>query len=60
MIVRVLMSLLLIAFLLPAFLLGCNSTENTEREASVVPNATIPTIDASAPTETETATFALG
>ena len=57
MIVRVLISLLLTAVLLPAFLFGCNSAE---RENGMVSKATIPAIDASAPTETETATFALG
>lgn len=52
-------SLLLVAFVLPIFLFGCND-RNTAKENSSVPKATIPTQDTSAPTETETATFALG
>jgi hypothetical protein len=51
--------LLLVAFVLPIFLFGCND-RNTAKENSAVPKATIPTIDTSAPTETETATFAFG
>ena len=60
MIIRVLMLMFLTAFMLPVFLLGCNTTKNVERGGNVVPKATIPPIDSSVPTETETATFALG
>ena len=58
--VRVIISVLVVAILLPAFLLGCNNTDNAEGENSMMPKATMPSIDALAPTETETATFALG
>lgn len=60
MIVRPLISLILIAFVLTTFLPGCNNTKIVEKGNSVVPKATIPPIDASGPTETETATLALG
>ena len=60
MIIRVLISMLLIASGLPVFLLGCNNTQNTERDNSMAPQNTMPSIDASAPVNTETATFALG
>ncbi len=60
MIIKLLMSLLLIAFLSPSLILGCSNTEIAEKGNSVVPKATILPIDASAPTNTETATFALG
>ncbi|MFC1862068.1 hypothetical protein ACFLT4_02010 [Chloroflexota bacterium] len=57
--IKQLMFLILVAFVLPPFLLGCNN-KNDERENRVVPKATVPPIDAPAPTSTETATFALG
>ena len=58
--IRVLMSLLVMAILLPSFLLGCNSAESVGGENTVIPKDTIPAIDASVPDRIETATFALG
>lgn len=60
MIIRLLMSLLLIALILPTLVIGCSNTKIAEKENSVIQKAAIPPIDASAPIETETATFALG
>jgi len=54
------MSLAMVAFVLPTFILGCNNAEIAESDNSVVLKAAIPPIDASTPTKTETATFALG
>jgi len=54
----VLIALVLISLLLPASLISCKN--NIEREDAMIQNTTIPLIDANAPTETETATFALG
>ena len=54
------MSLLLMAFLPPALMLGCNETKIAEKGNDMTQEVTIPPIDASAPTSTETATFALG
>lgn len=51
-------ALILIALLLPASLTSCKN--NIEREDVMIQNTTIPLIDANAPAETETATFALG
>jgi len=53
-----LIALILIALLLPASLTSCKN--NIEREDVMIQNTTIPLIDANAPAETETATFALG
>jgi hypothetical protein len=58
--VRVLISVLIVVLVLPAYLLGCRNTEFAEREDSVVPKAAISPVDAITPMETETATFALG
>ncbi|MGC9333652.1 MAG: hypothetical protein ACP5JJ_05845 [Anaerolineae bacterium] len=41
-------------------LLGCGPEERAELDTPAVPPAGIPPIDAAAPTETETATLALG
>ena len=60
MMIRVLISLLLVGFVLPSLLVGCNKTESAEKEHNVSPKATIPLIDAYVPHMTETATFALG
>jgi hypothetical protein len=60
MIIRVLISMLLAVSILPAFLLGCDSTRNTDTESDMIPKAAIPPIDVSTPINTETATFALG
>ena len=60
MINRLLVSLLLVALVLPSFLLGCNSTKSVEEEYSMAQTTTIPLIDAAVPANTETATFALG
>lgn len=60
MIVRLLMSLLMIAIVLPTFILGCHKTNIDGKENSLVQKVMIPPIDATAPTETQTATFALG
>jgi len=59
-IIGLLMSLAMVAFVLPTFILGCNNAEIAESDNSVVLKAAIPPIDASTPTKTETATFALG
>jgi hypothetical protein len=40
--VRVIISVLVVAILLPAFLLGCNNTDNAEGENSMMPKATMP------------------
>ena len=58
--IRRLMPLLLIALLSPTLVGGCRNPETTGKGNGMVLKATIPPIDASAPTETETATFALG
>ena len=58
--IRLLLALLLLALLLPTFLIGCNATETTGEESNVMPKPTIPPIDATEPVEMETATFALG
>lgn len=60
MIIRLLMSLLMIAIVLPTFILGCNKTNIDREESSLVQKVMIPPIDAMEPTETQTATFALG
>ena len=58
--IRLFVPLLLIAFLLPTFTLGCNKNEIAENENNMMSKGTIPAIDAAAPANTETATFALG
>ena len=58
--IRLLMYLLLVALVLPAFLFGCNNGKNDESENSMAPKATVPMIDTSVPVNAETATFALG
>lgn len=58
--IKLLIYLLLIAFVLPAFLFGCNNSKNDEGENSVTPRVVVAPIDASVPTNTKTATFALG
>ena len=58
--IKLLMYLLLMALVLPAFLFGCNNSENDEGENSLTPKATVPPIDTSVPSNIETATFALG
>jgi len=60
MIHRLLTFALIATFLLPAFALSCSDTGIIEEEKSMMGNVTIPPIDATAPTETERATFALG
>jgi len=57
---RVLLSILLSALVLPNLLAGCNKTENIEEGNKVNLKAAIPLIDTYVPTDTETATFALG
>ena len=57
---RVLISLLMIAFLLPASIFGCNNTRTNEEGDKMAQKPAIPPIDTSAPTNTEIATFALG
>jgi len=51
-----------VGLVLGAIFLGSTKERKTMTltKTNPVPNATIPPIDASAPTETETATFALG
>ncbi len=58
--IKLLIYLLLMAFVLPAFLFGCNNSKNDEGENSVIPRVVVAPIDASVPTNTATATFALG
>ena len=58
--IKLLISLFTIAFLFPASILGCNNTRISEKGDNVVPEPAIPPIDIAAPTNTETATFALG
>ena len=58
--IKILMYLLLIAFMSPAFLFGCNNSKNDERGNSVTSKPAVPPIDASVSTNIETATFALG
>ena len=60
MIVRALMSLLLVAFLLPASLSGCTYDKDNQEEEDMISSGGIPPIDASVPANIETATFALG
>ena len=60
MIIGLLMSLAMVAFVLPTFILSCNNAKIAESDNSVVLKAAIPPIDVSMPTKTETATFALG
>jgi hypothetical protein len=58
--IKLMVCLLLIAFMLPAFLFGCNYSKDDEREKSLTPKVTVPPIDTSVPINTETAYFALG
>ena len=58
--IRLLIYLLLVVVLSPYLVVGCNTTKIAEKGNSMVPKATIPPIDASVPSNTETATFALG
>jgi hypothetical protein len=60
MLFRVLVFVVLLAFLLPVFLSGCDRAQDTEEGEKVVVPIAIPPIDELAPAETETATFALG
>ena len=60
MMIRILVLVLLTASLLPVFTFGCNSTKNAEEEKNLIPNVSIPLIDANVPTNIATATFALG
>ena len=60
MIIRLLLVLLLIASILPTLAIGCCDVNIDEKEHSVIQKDEIPPIDTSAPTETATATFALG
>jgi hypothetical protein len=55
-----LMSLLLVAFVSPAILMGCSNKKIAEKDRGIGPKAVIPALDASVPAETATATFALG
>ena len=57
---RILLSVIIASFLLPVLLFGCGQTESPRQEVDMVPNVTIPPIDASIPADIETATFALG
>ena len=57
---RILLSVIVAAFLLPVLSIGCNQTNIPEQEINMVTDVTIPPIDASVPAEMETATFALG
>ena len=58
--IGLLVSLLLIAFVSPTLVVSCNTTKIAEKENRMVPKAMMPPIDASVPSNTETATFALG
>ncbi len=58
--IRVVLSLLLVAFSLLIPLSGCNNSKETERGSSEVVEGSIPQIDAPIPENIETATFALG
>jgi hypothetical protein len=58
--IKLMMYLFLTVFVLPIFLFGCNTSQNDERKNNETPDATVPTMDTSVPTNTETATFALG
>ena len=60
MIVRILLALISVSLLVPVLLIGCNETNIPKQEINMVPKVTIPAIDASVPTEIDTATFALG
>ncbi|MFC2065704.1 hypothetical protein ACFLUO_01395 [Chloroflexota bacterium] len=60
MIARILLPLIIVSLLVPVLLLGCSETKIPKQEINMVPNVTIPVIDASMPTGIETATFALG
>ena len=53
-------SLLLISILLPALATGCSTTKIVEKGNIMVPTTKVPPLDASAPPNIETATFALG
>ncbi|MFC2070234.1 hypothetical protein ACFLTB_03555 [Chloroflexota bacterium] len=57
---RILVSLLAIAVLIPGIIAGCSLTEATVGGNKVFTKKEIPSIDTSAPVVTETATFALG
>lgn len=57
---KVLTPLLLVGFVLPSLLAGCNENENAETEYNVTTKAAIPLIDTYVPLAMETATFALG
>ena len=58
--IRLLMPLLLIAFLSPALVVSCRNPKIAGEGNGMVLKSAIPPIDASAPTSIETATFALG
>ena len=60
MLFRVLVSVVLLAFLLPVFLLGCDRAQDAEEGEKVVVPIAISPIDELAPAETETTTFSLG
>ena len=60
MIARILFPLIIVLFLLPVFSLGCSQTNTPKQEINMGTKVTVPVIDASVPTEIETATFALG
>ena len=57
---RILLTLIIVSLFAPVLLLGCNENNVPKQEINMVPTVTIPAIDASVPTEIETATFALG
>ena len=57
---RILLPLIIVSFLLPISLLGCNQANIPQQEINMDLSVAIPPIDASIPTEIETATFALG
>jgi hypothetical protein len=58
----VVLGVFILGAVLSSSLVGCKKEENTMgvKNGGLVPEGGIPTIDASAPVSTETATFALG
>ena len=57
---KIFLVVLIVSLSVPFFVIGCGENNTLKPEITVPQNRELPRIDASAPEEIETATFALG